>query len=107
MILRDRVYPEFLTHTQANARWSIVKPALQQLPGDLADIYVPDEGKVWLKHDWETVEARIQGAIADDTVMLKWVMKSGCSFTVCAPVPSMIQSLYASSHAFLMLGGTV
>ena len=72
MILRDRVYPEFLTHTQANARWSIVKPALQQLPGDLADIYVSDEGKVWLKHDWETVEARIQGAIADDTVMLKW-----------------------------------
>ena len=70
MVLRNRVYPEFLTHTQANARWSIVKPALQQLPGDLSDIYVPDEGKVWLKHDWDAVELRIQGAIANDKPLL-------------------------------------
>lgn len=70
MILHNRVYPEFMTHTQANGRWSIVKPALQQLPGDLADIYVPDEGKVWLKHDWDAVELRIQGAIANDKPLL-------------------------------------
>jgi DNA polymerase I-like protein with 3'-5' exonuclease and polymerase domains len=70
MLLHDRVYPEFLTHTQANGRWSIVNPALQQLPGDLADIFIPDEGYVWLKHDWDAVELRIQGAIANDKPLL-------------------------------------
>lgn len=70
MELHDRVYPEFLTHTQANARWSIVRPALQQLPGDLSDIFVPDEGYAWLKHDWDAVELRIQGAIANDRPLL-------------------------------------
>ncbi len=70
MRLRERVFPEFMTHTQANGRWSIVKPALQQLPGDLSDIYVPDVGKVWMKHDWDAVELRIQGAIANDKPLL-------------------------------------
>jgi len=68
--LHTRVFPEFMTHTQANGRWSIVKPALQQLPGDLSDIYVPDVGKVWMKHDWDAVELRIQGAIANDKPLL-------------------------------------
>ena len=70
MRLRERVFPEFMTHTQANGRWSIVKPALQQLPGDLSDIYVPDVGKVWLKHDWSAIEMRIQAAIANDVPLL-------------------------------------
>ena len=70
MNLHTRVYPEFMTHTQANGRWSIVKPALQQLPGDLSDIYVPDVGKVWMKHDWDAVELRIQASIANDKPML-------------------------------------
>ena len=47
-----------------------MKPALQQLPGDLSDIYVPDVGKVWMKHDWDAVELRIQGAIANDKPLL-------------------------------------
>jgi len=64
--LRERVFPEFMTHTQANGRWSIVKPALQQLPGDLSDIYVPDHGYMWPKHDWDAVELRIQASIAND-----------------------------------------
>jgi len=68
--LHDRVYPEFLTHTQANARWSIVRPALQQLPGDLSDIFVPDDGYGWLKHDWSSVELGIQGAIANDRLLV-------------------------------------
>lgn len=71
MNLHTRVYPEFMTHTQANGRWSIVKPALQQLPGDLSDIYVPDVGKVWMKHDWSAVEMRIQGSIANDKSLLR------------------------------------
>lgn len=71
MELHDRVYPEFLTHTQANARWSIVRPALQQLPGDLSDIFVPDEGYAWLKHDWSAIEMRLQGAIANDVPLLR------------------------------------
>ena len=70
MRLHERVYPEFMTHTQANGRWSIVKPALQQLPGDLSDIYVPDEGTMWMKHDWDAVELRIQASIANDKPML-------------------------------------
>ena len=52
----DRVYPNFAIHPQKNARWSTTNPPLAQLPGDLRDIIIPDEGECWLHWDWKGME---------------------------------------------------
>lgn len=52
----DRVYPNFAIHTQKTGRWSTTNPPLAQLPGDLRDIIIPDEGEVWLHWDWKGIE---------------------------------------------------
>lgn len=54
--LVERVYPNFAIHTQKNARWSTTDPPLAQLPGDLRDIIIPDEGECWLHWDWKGME---------------------------------------------------
>lgn len=52
----ERVYPNFAIHTQKNARWSTTNPPLAQLPGDLRDIIIPDEGECWPHWDWKGME---------------------------------------------------
>ena len=52
----ERVYPNFAIHAQKNARWSTTNPPLAQLPGDLRDIVIPDDGECWLHWDWKGME---------------------------------------------------
>jgi DNA polymerase I-like protein with 3'-5' exonuclease and polymerase domains len=52
----DRVYPNFAIHTQKNARWSTTNPPLAQLPSDLRDIIIPDDGECWPHWDWKGME---------------------------------------------------
>ena len=52
----DRVYPNYAIHTQKTARWSTTNPPLAQLPGDLRDIIIPDEGECWPHWDWKGME---------------------------------------------------
>ena len=52
----DRVYPNFAIHSQKNARWSTTNPPLAQLPNDLRDIIIPDDGECWLHWDWKGME---------------------------------------------------
>ena len=69
--LVDRVYPEFHLHTQATGRWSTVRPPLAQLPSDLRDIIKPDLGTVWIGHDWDQIELRLQAGLANDRPLLE------------------------------------
>lgn len=52
----DRVHPNFAIHAQKNARWSTTEPPLAQLPSNLRDIIIPDEGEVWCHWDWKGIE---------------------------------------------------
>jgi DNA polymerase I-like protein with 3'-5' exonuclease and polymerase domains len=52
----ERVYPNFAIHTQKNARWSTTNPPLAQLPSDLRNIIVPDDGECWPHWDWSGME---------------------------------------------------
>lgn len=69
-MIRERVYPNIQTHTQATGRWSITDYPTQQLTTDLEGILIPNEGTAWLCHDWDQVELWIQGAQANDTALL-------------------------------------
>ena len=66
-----RFYPEFLIHAQANARWSTNNPPLAQLPDDLRDIVCPDPGTVWIGHDWDQIELRVNAFLSNDTPTLE------------------------------------
>lgn len=64
-----KIYPEFHIHAQANARWSIVKPPLQQLPPDMKRLLMPDKGRVWVSWDFDQAELRVATALANDEPM--------------------------------------
>jgi DNA polymerase I-like protein with 3'-5' exonuclease and polymerase domains len=59
----DRIYPSINQHTQDNRRWSTSDPPLSQLPDDLRNIVIPDEGEYWIKWDWDAAEPRMQMAV--------------------------------------------
>jgi len=69
--LVDRLHPEFHIHAQANARWSTLNPPMAQLPADLRDIVMPDEGTGWLEWDWDQFELRINAATCGDLPSLE------------------------------------
>jgi uracil-DNA glycosylase family 4 len=52
----DRVYPNFAIHAQKTGRWSTTNPPLAQLPSDLRNIIIPDEGECWVHWDWKGME---------------------------------------------------
>ena len=64
--IRDRLYPQFHIHAQASGRWSTVDPPMAQLPKDLRDIVMPDEGEVWIEWDWQQMEPRLLEAMVGD-----------------------------------------
>lgn len=71
-LARDgRFYPQFLIHAQANARWSTNGPPLAQLPDPLRTIIYPDEHCVWLGHDWDQIELRINAEVSNDLPSLE------------------------------------
>lgn len=67
--LDGRIYPEFHIHAQANARWSIVKPPLQQLPPNMKRLLMPDKGRIWVSWDFDQAELRVVTALANDEPM--------------------------------------
>jgi DNA polymerase I-like protein with 3'-5' exonuclease and polymerase domains len=67
---RERIYPECRVHVQASGRVGYVRPALPQLKGELLDQLLPDEGHVWIGHDWKQIEVRLLAVLADDRVYL-------------------------------------
>ncbi len=69
--LKGRIYPDFKIHAQASGRWSITDPPLAQLPEDLRDIIIPDEGMAWIAWDWDQIELRLLAALANDTPYLE------------------------------------
>lgn len=62
----DRLFPEFKIHAQASGRWSTTDPPMAQLPSDLRDIVMPDEGERWIEWDWDQIELRILAELAND-----------------------------------------
>ena len=54
--IKDRVYPNFAIHAQKTGRWSTTEPPLAQLPDDLRNIIIPDEGECWIHWDWKGIE---------------------------------------------------
>jgi DNA polymerase I-like protein with 3'-5' exonuclease and polymerase domains len=83
---RDRIFSECRQHVQASGRHSYVgtdEPgkkgvALQQLKGRPVDgvpelqlMIVPDEGTVWIGHDWSNIETWKLGALAGDPLILE------------------------------------
>lgn len=62
----DRVYPSIKIHAQASGRWSITEPPLQQFPGYLQDLLIPDPGEAWVGWDWDQIELRVLAALAGD-----------------------------------------
>lgn len=67
---RERIYPDCRIHVQASGRVGYVGPALPQLKGDLLEQIGPDEGDVWVGHDWKQIEPRILAYEADDPVAI-------------------------------------
>lgn len=68
--LAERIHPDTKIHAQASGRHSITDPPLQQIPHDLRDIIVPDEGDAWIGWDWDQAELRIVAALAGDRPLL-------------------------------------
>ena len=102
-MIRERVYPSIQTHTQATGRWSVVDYPTQQLTTDLEGLVVPDEGTVWLCHDWDQVELWVQAAQANDIALLdakanKWDVHAlnTCQAFGFAPPPNKVD---ANTHA--------
>ena len=67
----ERIYPSIKIHAQASGRWSITGPPLQQLPKDLEDLIIPDEGEVWVEWDWKHAEPRFLAYLAGDLPMIE------------------------------------
>lgn len=63
---KERVYPSIKIHAQASGRWSITEPPLQQFPGYLQDLLIPDEGEAWVGWDWDQIELRVLAALSGD-----------------------------------------
>lgn len=71
LIGKERVHPEIKIHAQASGRWSITNPPLQQFPGHLQNLFIPDEGEVWIGWDWDQIELRLLAALAGDVPYLQ------------------------------------
>ena len=68
--MRERIYPEIRQHVQASGRHSFVKPAVQQMKGDVAEQLTPDVGTAWVGWDWSQIEVRLLAYLADDFTYL-------------------------------------
>jgi DNA polymerase I-like protein with 3'-5' exonuclease and polymerase domains len=66
----ERIYPDCSVHAQASGRVGYVRPALPQMKDRLLDQLWPDEGSVWIGHDWRQIEVRLLAVLANDRVYL-------------------------------------
>lgn len=67
----ERVYPSIKIHAQASGRWSITEPPLQQFPGYLQGLLIPDVGEAWVGWDWDQIELRVLAALSGDVPYLQ------------------------------------
>jgi len=67
-IWNGRIYPTFLLHGTTTGRLSCRNPNLQNVPRGsvIRDMYVPDEGNVYVQADYATVELRVLATLAQD-----------------------------------------
>jgi DNA polymerase I-like protein with 3'-5' exonuclease and polymerase domains len=67
-IWNSRIYPTFLLHGTTTGRLSCRNPNLQNVPrGSLIrNMYVPEEGNVFVQADYATVELRVLATLAGD-----------------------------------------
>jgi len=73
--MKDRVYHSISVHTQDNARWSYTDPPLATLPGNLVDMYIPDQGWPWFGWDWKAAEIRVIACEARSRYLLDCLEK--------------------------------
>lgn len=64
-----RIYPRYHLWTQANARWSIVEPPMQQITAGVKKLLRPDPDWPWLTWDMDQAELRVMAVLADDGVL--------------------------------------
>jgi len=80
-----RVYPHFHPWAQNTGRWSTVEAKVDnkpipnhrgipaaQLPHELRDALISDEGWAWVEFDYEQIELRLIAALAKDKPLLEW-----------------------------------
>ena len=71
-VVRDRIYPEVRQHVQSSGRHSYVGPAVQQMRDKrLQNLMRPDDGHVWVGHDWSNIEVWILAYLARDPLLLQ------------------------------------
>ena len=95
-----RVYPKMHPWTQANGRWSIVDPPMQQLPKVVKPLVVPDKGWPWFMWDWSQAELRLIAALSNDEPLLEAFEKGWDVHTlhVCQALGYEMPSNYTDPH---------
>jgi uracil-DNA glycosylase family 4 len=68
--IAHRIYHTIHLHTQANSRWSYVRPPLAATPRDMRYIYEPDEDWPWGCWDYDQYELRIVASESRDRPLL-------------------------------------
>ncbi len=68
----DRVHSDYLLHGTATGRLSSRNPNLQNVPkGAAREIYVPEDGHVFISADYNQIELRIAAILSEETELLK------------------------------------
>ena len=68
---RPRVHSEYLLHGTATGRLSSRNPNLQNVPkGPAREIYLPEEGHVFISADYNQIELRIAALLAEEKELL-------------------------------------
>jgi len=68
-----RIHPVFLLHGTATGRIVSTQPNTQQVPKmkEFRDIYVPDEGNVFVEGDYSQAELRVLAHLSKDPVLIE------------------------------------
>lgn len=65
-----RVHAFFKIHGTATGRLSSSDPNLQNIPGEVQDVFVASPGMVLLKADYSNIELRVLAYLADENIMI-------------------------------------
>ena len=67
-----RVHATWKCYGTVTGRWSSQDPNMQNLPGVMRDIFLPDPGKVLVSTDFSQLELIIVGMLAGDEPIISW-----------------------------------
>jgi uracil-DNA glycosylase family 4 len=67
-LYHGRIHPSFLLHGTTTGRLACRNPNLQNVPREstIRQMYVPDEGNLFVQADYKTIELRVVAALARD-----------------------------------------